>query len=75
MVLGSLGDLPSVAVASHDDVMHLVNLRKLHGRGLSLVDAHLLASVLLDAEASLWTRDKRLMQAAVDLGVDYVSAS
>jgi hypothetical protein len=70
-VLDSLDDLPSVVVASHDEVMYLVTQRKLYGRGLSLVDAHLIASVLLDPEALLWTRDKRLRQAAADLGVGY----
>ena len=70
-VLGSLEDLPSVVVSSHEEVMYLVTQRKLYGRGLSLVDAHLIASVLLNPEALLWTRDKRLRQAAADLGVGY----
>ncbi|PRY69358.1 hypothetical protein B0I08_10230 [Glaciihabitans tibetensis] len=72
LVLGSLAGLSSVVEASHGEVMHLVESKQLFGRGISLVDAHLLASLLLNPGTALWTRDKRLNQAAVDLAVDYI---
>ena len=50
-------------------VRHLVEERRLWGRGLSAVDAALLASVVVTSGVSLWTRDKRLRQAARDVGV------
>ena len=50
-------------------VRHLVEERRLWGRGLSAVDAALLASVVVTPGVSLWTRDKRLCQAARDVGV------
>ena len=50
-------------------VRHLVEKRRLWGRGLSAVDAALLASVVVTPGVSLWTRDKRLRQAARDVGV------
>ena len=50
-------------------VRHLVEERRLWGRGLSTVDAALLASVVVTPGVSLWTRDKRLRQAARDVGV------
>ena len=50
-------------------VRHLVEERRLWGRGLSAVDAALLASVVVTPGVSLWTRDKRLRQAAHDMGV------
>ena len=50
-------------------VRHLVEERRLWGRGLSAVDAALLASVVVAPGVSLWTRDKRLRQAARDVGV------
>ena len=50
-------------------VRHLVEERRLWGRGLSAVDATLLASVVVTPGVSLWTRDKRLRQAARDVGV------
>jgi predicted nucleic acid-binding protein len=68
VVLDSLEGLPQITTAGHEEVLHLVESRELHGRGLSLVDAHLLASVLVHPGASLWTRDRRLEQAAVQLG-------
>ena len=37
--------------------------------GLSAVDVALLASVVVTPGVSLWTRDKRLRQAARDVGV------
>ena len=66
--LGSIGNraemlrlleaLPAVQTATHSEVLHLVEARRMYGRGLSLVDVHLLASVLLTPRTSLWTRDK-----------------
>lgn len=70
-VLDNLSRLPPLTVATHDEVMHLVEQRSLFGQGLSLVDAHLLTSVLLSPGAELWTRDKKLRAAAVHLGVAF----
>lgn len=50
-------------------IRHLVEERRLWGRGLSAVDAALLASVVVTPGVSLWTRDKSLRQAARDVGV------
>ena len=49
-------------------VRHLVEERRLWDRGLSALDAALLASVVVAPSVSLWTRDKRLRQAARDVG-------
>ena len=54
------GDLHQITAASDLEVMTLVETAKLHGSGLSYIDAHLLAAVTLDGLARLWTRDKRL---------------
>ena len=67
-VLHLLGSLPQTRVATHAEVLALVEAHGLHGKGLSLVDAHLLAAALITPEAALWTRDKRLHRTAVDLG-------
>ena len=50
-------------------VRHLVEERRLWGRGLSAVDAALLATAVVTPGVALWTRDKRLRQAARDVGV------
>ena len=44
----------------------------LFGRGLNLVDVHLLASVVRTPKALLWTKDKRLQAAATELSLSYL---
>lgn len=68
-VISLLADLPRVQVADEREVMHLVESRQLYARGLSLVDAHLLASVRLTGDAALSTRDRRLSAQAQGLGI------
>jgi len=74
LILESLAGLPSIAVSTHDEVMLFVEQRELFGKGLSLVDAHLLASVVTTPGSRLWTRDKRLRSAAEGLGLAYTAA-
>ena len=59
MVLEHLSRLPRAASADDDEVMALVGTRRLFGRGIGWVDAHLLASALLSG-ARLMTLDQRL---------------
>lgn len=65
-ILSLLDALPKAKVASHEEVLHLVSERKLHGKGLGWVDVHLLAAALL-SESPLWTRDKTLAAVAREL--------
>jgi predicted nucleic acid-binding protein len=67
-VLDLFDDLPLAENASHPEVMALIETRQLYGRGLSFIDAHLLASAAISPETSLWTRDKRLRSAALEMG-------
>ncbi len=67
-VLTLLAALPGAQLASHDEVLHLVNTHRLSGRGLGWVDVHLLASALL-TKCSLLTLDKPLISAARGLGI------
>jgi hypothetical protein len=69
IVLSALGQLPGVNIASHDEVMHLVEARGLNGKGLNLVNAHLLAAAILTPGLSVWTRDKSLRAAARMCGI------
>ena len=75
VVLRLLSRLPAPRIASHEEVLHLVGRRQLYGRGLALVDAHLLASALLTPGLRLWTRDGRLQDAAAEAGVAFLSES
>jgi predicted nucleic acid-binding protein len=58
---------PAVA---HREVVAFVRQRRLHGRGVGWIDAHLLASTLV-GRLSLWTADPRLAVIAKELGVCY----
>ena len=65
-VLGALGQLPHVPMASREEVMSFVESRGLMGRGLGWIDLHLLASATL-ARLPFWTVDKRLSTVASEL--------
>jgi predicted nucleic acid-binding protein len=67
-ILSDLSALPSAVVASNDEVLYLIEDRRLWGRGLAWVDAQLLASALL-SNCRFWTLDKRLASAAAELGL------
>jgi predicted nucleic acid-binding protein len=73
-VLELLHDLPRATVASSDEVLGFIERHQLHGRGIGYVDVHLLASTALTVGAKLWTQDKRLRAAAVDLGLAHARA-
>ena len=78
LALGSRRDRGSViaflsaqrvaVVATHDEVMAMIDRHGIFSTGIGYTDAHLLASVLLDKRAALWTRDKRLRVAAEKVG-------
>jgi predicted nucleic acid-binding protein len=58
-VLYWLHTLPQAVSATDREVLALVEQRRLWGRGIGWVDAHLLASALL-TPCQLWTNDLRL---------------
>jgi predicted nucleic acid-binding protein len=70
-VLDLLSNLYQFPVLTHDEVLQLVEQKRLWGRGLGAVDAHLLGSTLLLPGARLWTRDKRLKTACEEAGVAF----
>lgn len=67
-VLSFLTAQRSVTVASHEEVMGMIERHHLFNIGIGYTDAHLLASTLIDSCAHLWTRDKRLRAAAEKAG-------
>lgn len=69
-VLELLGALPAAAIASHDDVITLIEARRLFGRGIGWVDAHLIGAALV-ARVQLWTHDRRLASVAADLKIGF----
>ena len=67
-ILSDLHALPSAKLASNAEVLQFIEDRVLWGRGLGWIDTHLLASTLL-SDCRFWTLDKRLGQAAAELGL------
>lgn len=74
-VLRLLSNLREFPLLSHAEILHLVERRRLRGRGLSATDANLLGSVALVEGARLWTRDKKLKVACREVGVAIVDES
>jgi predicted nucleic acid-binding protein len=68
ITLELLQQLPRAAVAEPDEALGFIELRGLYGTGIGYVDVHLLASTALAVGSRLWTRDKRLREAAEALG-------
>jgi predicted nucleic acid-binding protein len=68
-VIDALQRLPQVKIATDTEVLALVERRRLFSLGLGWIDAHLLASSLLTPDTRLWTRDRRLREAAERLNV------
>jgi hypothetical protein len=73
-VLTALRKLPEALVAREEEVLQFVAARRLFGRGIGYIDAHLLTSVQLTPGASLWTRDKRMLEIAGKLGLAAIKA-
>ncbi len=72
--LGDLRSLKQAVVATTDETLTLIEKERLYDSGCGAVDVALLASVLLTAEAVLWTADKKLDALAMRLGVSYYPA-
>jgi hypothetical protein len=62
-ILGKLTALPVAVLASDPEVRALLEQRKLWGRGIGWVDAHLIAAALL-SHCRLWSLDRQLSRAA-----------
>lgn len=68
-VLGALQQLPQAVRARDEEVIDLIERQALFSLGLGFIDAHLLAATLLTPGALLWTRDKRLADAAASMAI------
>ncbi len=71
--LAALRLLPTAPVVDDNAFYGFIFACGLMGTGLSFVDLHLLASAM-SSESLLWSRDKRLDEAAVQLKCQYVRA-
>src|SRR5919108_1636714 len=67
-LLADYEQMDQAAVVPHAEVVAFVRDRKLHGRGIGWIDAHLLASALVE-RLRLWTTDPALAALARELGI------
>lgn len=70
--MAMLQGLPRISELSNNVVTARIEQRKLMGRGIGFVDAHLVLSAVERKDTRFWTRDRRLHQVAGDLGVAFV---
>lgn len=68
--LARLRQAPVAPTVPHLEVEALVRVRRLQGRGIGWVDAHLLASALAHRHR-LWTADEALAAIAAEVGVGW----
>ena len=69
-VLATLEDMPTATVARLEEVRELIEIRSLYDKGIGLIDAHLLSSIVISpTPTELWTADTNLADAANTLGV------
>jgi predicted nucleic acid-binding protein len=68
--LAELDGLLEVKVAQLSEVRRMIEVRQLYGKGIGLIDAHLVASCLITPGTQLWTRDSALKGVAKTIGID-----
>jgi predicted nucleic acid-binding protein len=63
-IISLLKDLPKIAQAKDEEVLSFIEQNELMGKGIGYIDSHLLASVVLQGDTLLWTKDVRLKKLA-----------
>ena len=69
-LLSLLHSLPAVERVEDDEILFFIEQHSPAGRGLGLIDVHLLASSKV-SEHPLWTKDKRLAATAEEIGLGF----
>jgi predicted nucleic acid-binding protein len=69
-LLASYEQMHRAPMVTQDEVVMFVRARRLYGRGIGWIDAHLLASTVV-GRLKLWTADRRLAMLAKELGIVY----
>ncbi|MFC2167264.1 type II toxin-antitoxin system VapC family toxin [Acidobacteriota bacterium] len=69
-ILTLLEALPKTELAGHDEILYFIDQHRLMGKGLGLIDMHLLVSTQLSG-VSLWTLDNNLKDAADELNLSF----
>ncbi len=66
-ILSLLSSLPRCSPASHEEVLFFIESKGLMGRGVGYIDNALLTAAVMN-DLTIWTRDKRLLTLATELG-------
>lgn len=69
-IIALLHALPHVSKVGDDELLLFLERHALMGRGVGLIDVHLLGSCYLDG-CTLWTKDKRLNAVAGEMGIEF----
>jgi len=69
-IIALLHALPSVTKADDDEALFFIERHSLMGRGVGLIDVHILASCQIDS-CSLWTKDKGLREIAQGMNIAF----
>ena len=69
-LLAAYEQMHQAPIVTHGEIVMFVRERRLHGRGIGWIDAHLLASALV-GRLQLWTADPRLTLLAKRFGIAY----
>jgi len=70
-VLSMLHGLPALSVTDDSLVLYFIDQNKLAGSGMGYIDAHLLASAILEPPTRVLTLDKRFRAAAEAMELEY----
>ena len=68
-IIALLHALPGVHTTDDDEILFFIERHGLNGRGVGLIDVHLLASCLMD-HCYIWTADKRLHTVAKAMQIE-----
>ena len=69
-IISLLSALPQAKKVEDDELLFFLDRHALMGRGVGLIDVHLLGSCHLDG-CTLWTKDKRLHAVASEMGIGF----
>lgn len=62
--------LPTVEMSDHDEILQFIENNRLMGKGVGIIDVHLLASAVL-TDVPIWTLDKKLERLSAELSVNF----
>lgn len=68
-IIALIHALPCVQKADDDEILFFIERHRLNGRGVGLIDVHLLASCLVE-RCFIWTSDKHLRAVAEEMKIE-----